>query len=369
MKTAEWVAARQRLPVPLYGPGEPAAWQTWLYRMGSLIGDSIAHNTSTADSQNSSQKPKRLGDFQSEVIGNYVARLTARLNIDLVILQYVTLGYITEYIRRHQPATSVVIDTHDVMHSRKQAFQNLGRTHWLDIDRQSEAATLGACDAVIAIQSEDAREFSGMMPDQTVLIAPWACPLPDSEEANPGASRTVPVVGFLGSDGDANRLGLIEFLKHCWPLVRSRLANKVELLIAGPIDSSSTDLGETDGLVFTGAVEDLTTFYNSIDVAINPAIIHSGLKIKSLESLAWGVPLVTTSAGIAGIPAAVGQGALVADEWNQFAGEIARLLTQPELRTTFSRAARQVVGSQFGPDVAYAELVSWIRRNARENPA
>ncbi len=363
MPTARWMALDHQLPGPLFGPGQPARWQKWWSRLRHRPPPDNSGKPGP-DPGAVAMNPMKLEEFRSEVIGQYVARLTARLRIDVVILQYVSLGYIAGFIRRQSPATRVAIDTHDVMHARQREFERQGRDHWLDIDRASEAAWLGASDAVIAIQSEDAREFSGMLPGHQVLTVPYACPPPlgASEHRQPGAGDCR-VVGFLGSDGDANRIGLIEFLHRCWPVVRREFGDSVRLIIAGPIDRNALGIDDLPNVEFCGAVDELADFYNAIDVAINPAVIRSGLKIKSLEALAWGVPLVTTTAGIAGIRSAIGQGAFVEDDWELFAGRLTELLAHAELRNRFSAGAVEVVRRNFVPETAYAPLVAWINRS------
>ena len=79
-----------------------------------------------------------------------------------------------------------------------------------------------------------------------------------------------------------------------------------------------------------GVVEDLGVLYGSITLAINPEIWGTGLKIKTIEPLAYGCPVVTTSAGIQGIEEAENRGILVGRTPAEIVIEcIERLLTLP----------------------------------------
>ena len=51
-----------------------------------------------------------------------------------------------------------------------------------------------------------------------------------------------------------------------------------------------------------GEVAELSEFYGAIDVAVNPAIFVSGLKCKSVDALAHGVPFLSTGVGMTSIP-------------------------------------------------------------------
>ena len=59
-----------------------------------------------------------------------------------------------------------------------------------------------------------------------------------------------------------------------------------------------------DGVLSIGPVETIDVFWPNIDIAINPIRFGSGLKIKNVEALAYGLPLLTTPIGAEGLEAA-----------------------------------------------------------------
>ena len=74
-------------------------------------------------------------------------------------------------------------------------------------------------------------------------------------------------------------------------------------------------------------------------VVINPAWIGTGLKIKTIEALNRGKPLVTTPKGIDGLPQAAAQSASIVEDDQSFARAIIRLMTDGESRQALSRSA------------------------------
>lgn len=350
----QWDRAIRELPMPLTGPGQPALWQRWLNR---LVSPAAAGCPPEVDDL-ADPGPVELQDFRSPAIEQYVTDQARQEDVDVVLIEYVMFAWLAERIREQHPRARIVVDTHDVMHLRKSEFERVGLSHWLEIDRASETAALSGADAVIAIQQADARELSRMLPDRRVLLAGWACP---AEPAPPRSSADRPVtIGFLGSRGAANRISLEWFLRNSWPRLRERTGQPLCLLIGGPLDPVAVEQTELAQIRFAGAVADPDDFYRQLDIAINPAQIHSGFKIKSLEALARGVPLVTTAAGAAGLEPAIGQGAVVADGPAEFARQLSDWVADAGLRHRLAEAAGNAVRQHFAPDVVYAQLARWL---------
>jgi glycosyltransferase involved in cell wall biosynthesis len=77
-------------------------------------------------------------------------------------------------------------------------------------------------------------------------------------------------------------------------------------------------------------VSDPKQYLRRASVAVNPAVSGSGVNIKLVEYLSVGVPVVSTSRGMAGIDLQVGKDLLAADAPSDFADQIVRLLTSAE---------------------------------------
>lgn len=62
-----------------------------------------------------------------------------------------------------------------------------------------------------------------------------------------------------------------------------------------------------------------------------PLFAAGGMRVKILDAWSWGLPIVSTTIGAEGIDYRDGENILIADEPEQFAAAICRLLTCPEL--------------------------------------
>lgn len=128
------------------------------------------------------------------------------------------------------------------------------------------------------------------------------------------------------------------FLREIWPLI-SNLDIEVHIIGKNPPQDL---LKENDNRkVFVhGFVEDITDFLSNTDVFIVPLREGGGIRIKILEAMNWGIPVVSTSKGCEGLPYSYGENILVANTPLEFSQRITQLYRSVALRQKLSRNAR-----------------------------
>jgi glycosyltransferase involved in cell wall biosynthesis len=99
-------------------------------------------------------------------------------------------------------------------------------------------------------------------------------------------------------------------------------------------------------LRLTGRVADIRPYLEAADVGLNPMRSGSGSNLKLLESMAMGLPTVTTAVGARGVPVADGVHAYVSPE-DAFPARLRAVLEDVEGRRAIGRAARQLVAREF----------------------
>jgi glycosyltransferase involved in cell wall biosynthesis len=364
MPICEWTTASRLMPIPVCGPGQPGRVALLLDRLASLAGlrrpgsnhDVREKNVASDERRN---EPARLPDFQSETVGDYVSSLVCRGGFDIVLIEYISHAWLADRIRQESLSARIAVDTHDVMHLRNAESTKLAIPYWLEINEQEEREALSGCDAIVAISPEDKLVFQSMLPEKKVLLATWSADFGDHQDTATGPESKTVSIGFIGSDGHANRLGLDWFLDHCWPIIHRECPDNVFLEIAGPF--SGNRQRQVHGIRWLGQISDVASFYQNIQIAINPALLKSGFKIKSLEALSRGVPLVSTTAGLAGLTETIGKGSFVADAPEEFARHVIALVRNPAARAKASSDATAIARGKFSPAAVYRELDSWIR--------
>jgi glycosyltransferase involved in cell wall biosynthesis len=173
------------------------------------------------------------------------------------------------------------------------------------------------------------------------------------------APLDAPRAGLIGTADWPPTAGAMRALAdEVWPRVR-RLAPEAELVVAGRA-TEDLDLGLAPWLEVLGEVPSAREFFQGISVLVFPLQRGSGMKVKVLEAMASGVPVVTTPAGAEGIEAS--DGVLVHIEAEALAAAAAELLVDEEARTQRGAAARADFERLYAPKPATEAIVDLYGR-------
>jgi glycosyltransferase involved in cell wall biosynthesis len=113
-------------------------------------------------------------------------------------------------------------------------------------------------------------------------------------------------------------------------------------------------------VVLRGEVADLSAEYGSASVVLVPLRTGSGLKVKIVEAICAGVPVVTTAVGAQGLGALSPRPFVLADGPSEFSDGLVQVLTDGALRADLAAAAR-TAAPRFSPDAAFADLDQALR--------
>ncbi len=262
-----------------------------------------------------------------------------------MLVEYIRLSYLRLAVEWPKPMT--VLDTHDVMSLRARNFAHFGREHFIRITTSEELRILSAFDLVLAIQAEEARWLERLLPNR-VLLAPHVVP-PMPRARGSGAAR--PRIGFLGGDSPMNADGLTWLMDQVWPAI---VGLGAELHIAGGVCASAP--AGREGVVLHGEVADHHAFLAGLDIAVNPVAYGGGLKIKTVEYLAHGLPSVLTAEALFGIQGGADRAYLLAADRGGFIAALAALVENPGLRARMGEAAHAFARRHFAPRALEAPL-------------
>jgi glycosyltransferase involved in cell wall biosynthesis len=137
------------------------------------------------------------------------------------------------------------------------------------------------------------------------------------------------------------------FLRDIFPAVQTERPS-VKLLVTGNIDGVDRKaLPDNAGVVFTGYLDDVRPTIARSWVSIAPLLAGGGTRVKILESLALGTPVVATSKGAEGLDLVSGRDILIADRPAEFAAAVLRIFKDNDLRDSLSRNGRQAVATKY----------------------
>ena len=137
------------------------------------------------------------------------------------------------------------------------------------------------------------------------------------------------------------------FLREVLPLIE-RAAPGVHLFIVG--DGPWADMPEVRqnaAVTCTGFVDDTRPYMARCAAAVAPILAGSGTRIKILEGLAAGIPIVSTTLGCEGIAARPGEDVLIADTAVEFAAAVVHLLGDAALAEKLRANGRRLVEEKY----------------------
>jgi glycosyltransferase involved in cell wall biosynthesis len=172
----------------------------------------------------------------------------------------------------------------------------------------------------------------------------------DLETHRPGLAEPQPgTMVFNGSlTYAANHEAMRWFVEQVLPLIRQARPG-VKLRITGCIDGLDLAWLANDPLIeLTGYLEDVRPAVAGSWLALAPLLSGAGTRLKILEAMALGTPVVATRKGAEGLEVANGEHILIADEPAAFADHCLRLLESPALRQEIAAQARRLVEGRYG---------------------
>jgi glycosyltransferase involved in cell wall biosynthesis len=151
------------------------------------------------------------------------------------------------------------------------------------------------------------------------------------------------------------------FVTEVWPKVR-RERPHATLMITGKSDGADLSWLPSDGSVrMCGYLEDVRPAVAGSWLSVVPLCTGGGTRLKILEALALGTPVVSTWKGAEGLDLAPGREVLIADEPGELAARTLQVLRDPALRERLSRNGRQAVEERYGWQRIGSDMDAWLR--------
>jgi glycosyltransferase involved in cell wall biosynthesis len=170
-----------------------------------------------------------------------------------------------------------------------------------------------------------------------------------------------PTAGIIGTASWLpTQAAVLRLVEHVWPLVR-RAVPDARLLVAGRGMSELVGSLDAPGVSVLGEVPSAPAFLGGLSALLYPLERGSGMKVKVLESIACGLPVVTTPLGAEGIAV---DGVTIRTDDRSLAAAAVELLSDPAARRQQGAAARAAFLSRYAPPVATEPLVGIYRELA-----
>ena len=229
-----------------------------------------------------------LDDWCSEHLCEQIIEVLAKHRYDAVIVNYVWLSKVLEYV----VGPLKIIDTHDLFGDRgKVAEAERLEPRWFFTTRDEENRGFARADVVIGIQRNESATISARHGGRTITVGHPVKP----QFLLRSGRRPAPSFDF-GYIGSANPFNLASIAA-----IDRAIATRggMNWALAGTITKRRLEFLSHPYRM--GMVDKLTDFYDHVDCILNPMMGGTGLKIKTIEALAYGRPIIGTIHAFDGI--------------------------------------------------------------------
>lgn len=274
---------------------------------------------------------------------------------DAVVFEYVWMAYLVDAIK--YPALTV-IDTHDLMALREYRIATQGLTPSVSLTLKEEISILQKFDVILAIQTEEAKMLEAWLPNKITLCCPHGTDSVQSVRTKLSTHSRPVRLGFVGGRSQENFEAIRWFMREVWPVVGQ---TATELHIYGKVCELLNEFPNENRVHRHGLVASLADAYDYCDIMINPIMHGGGLKIKSVEALTYGKPLISSPEGAIGIENPEQSGVIVAKSRSEFITSLLRLAQSAALRKNMAEQALRAAKIQFNPAVSFSSLVEMVR--------
>ncbi len=296
--------------------------------------------------------PPPLPDNNTQLLQSQFNQLLREERYDYIIISYTTWATLV----KDNPFTGsarLIIDTHDFITSqikKKKGFR-LGAAF------AEEMRRLSYFDEIWSLSVEENYLFR-QFTTADHRIVPM---MQDQPDLQPEKARKFDLI-YIASHNEHNILSINWFFLEVYPL----LPPSIKICIIGSIgDHIPENLPNVTKIPFA---EDTTVYYQQSRIAMSPMFGGTGIKVKTVEALAHGLPVVSTPDGVIGLPDKTNNGCIVGHNAEEFAAHIMALCNSPALLAQLSRHATSMFNRHFETENGFDIMDMALGQKRRDRP-
>ena len=297
-----------------------------------------------------SPTPVAVERFHPPGMRHFLEGLIAREGFDIAVVDHLAP---TSYFPCLERAVFFQHNVETVIWRRRVEHASNAASRWyngLQARRmyEYEGRVSRAAGRIVAVSETDARQMRELFQVKEISVIPTGVNLEYFQRPGNLAESQTDLV-FVGSmDWMPNVDGVLWFVREVLPVIRRRRA-KCRVTIAGRLPPREIrQLAEADPQIrVTGTVPDIRPFVWEAALSIVPLRIGGGTRLKIYESMAAGVPVVSTTVGAEGLSVHPPEDIRMADTAEDFAQCCLDLLADAGGRALVAKAALEMVAGRY----------------------
>lgn len=258
---------------------------------------------------------------------------SARYVLELVLENYpveavlANYAHMASYLRSVPDTVKKLVLTHDALY--KLAFLPFKIAENRICTYEEEKELLSFADVILGINDTESLIFKEMFQGEKAVITVGMPASRKNLQTSKIDSFEKQTVFCAASGNPMNVGGVKDFIERCWPKIQSECP-QAQLKIAGTVCESLESFKKAKGVTFLGVLEDLGREMQKASFVLNATKEGTGLKIKTIDALAYGKAIVTFPSGVDGMKKVEKSGSVVCFSERELTTRIIFLLKNPE---------------------------------------
>ena len=294
-----------------------------------------------------------ISRFVSKEFNEELIRLLKTETFDIIQLETLYLTPYIKTIKNISPA-KIVMRAHNIeseIWERLTQNTSLNPKKWylkyLTYKLKNyELRHLNDYDLLVSVSERDMHKLKDMGYKNGAICSPIGLKINNYNPVRTELSTSNSICFIGAMDWIPNQEGLDWFIDEVWPILTQKYPD-LQLHIAGRNLSGRWMNVGTEEIVIHGEVENAAEFISKHDIMIVPILSGSGMRVKILEGMALGIPIVTTSIGREGINVNHLEHVMEGNSPEEFALSIMELIEKPELKGILRKNARTFVENDY----------------------
>ena len=315
-----------------------------------------------------SKKPYNATRFISKTFAEELKKILQENKYDIIQLEGLYVCPYIPVIRRNSNA-KIIYRAHNIEHEiwGRTAIMAHGFEKWYLKNlskriRKFETQIINSYDLLVPITSRDGNILNKLGNTKPTHVSQTGI---DSSVLIPNSKNlNHPTLFHIGSlEWSPNQEGLIWFFENCWDAIREKYPD-LKFYVAGRnAPPWFQKLLNLPNVVFKGEVADAYEFMNSKSIMVVPLFSGSGMRIKIIEGMALGKPIVTTPVGTEGILTTSGENIIVINDAEGFVQSISDLIENREYFDKISKNAIEYIHENFDNLSSAGSLIEFYKKH------
>lgn len=300
-------------------------------------------------------------DFDRKLIA-----ILSREKFDIIHLESLFMTPYLATIRRYSKAP-VVLRSHNleyiIWERMAEVSKNRAKKAYLNLlSRQLkkyETGVINKVDGIAAISNEDAKKYLSLKCFKPIVNIPFGINV-ENYVAKPLPENEISLFHIGAMDWTPNIEGIQWFLEKVWPLVLEKTP-EIKLYLAGRKMPEELVQSAPKNVVVVGEVESAREFIGQHSVMVVPLLTAGGMRVKIIESMAIGRPVISTRIGAEGIDCRKEVHYLAANSPEEFADAIQKVFTQKAFTAQMGKEARKLVEDKYDNKLLTRDLLNFYQ--------